>query len=355
MLDAAIAKIDWPMLLVPAVGTAVLLFPTSSALARLGVVDHPNTRSSHKRITVRGAGVAIVLTISIALSIADRIVVPAWWLLGATLILAIISFIDDVRGLPPVVRFGVQMLVAGLAISGMWQLSVQASMSMPMTAAGIGVSWLWIVGYTNAYNFMDGINGIAAIQAIVTALGTAAIGTRLGISANHPTILLSLVIAGAALGFLPHNFPRARVFMGDVGSATLGFLLALLAVWVAGLTKPWVLFWVALLHANFVLDTSITLVRRASRRERLSEAHREHFYQRLVRAGYSHTSTTLTEFALQCLVAFALWWATPAGWVVKGAVAGGVFAIWVGFFVFAEAKFRAAMARVPQHPETLKC
>ena len=132
--------------------------------------------------------------------------------------------------------------------------------------------------------------------------------------------------------------------MGDVGSAPLGFLLAALGVWVASLTSWWVLFWIALLHANFVMDTGITLLRRAIRGEHLSNAHREHFYQRLVRAGLSHTAVTLTEFVLQTLVAVLLWRATATDPVVRVIVGVAVIGIWLLFFGFAERSFKSSAA-----------
>jgi UDP-N-acetylmuramyl pentapeptide phosphotransferase/UDP-N-acetylglucosamine-1-phosphate transferase len=283
----------------------------------------------------------VILVVAIAINVLSGATVALWGLSALFVILAMVSFVDDARGLPAGLRLAIQALVAvgslamvGSTVSNGWSL---------MWLGFAAVAWLWITGYTNAFNFMDGINGIAASQAIVTSLGTAVIAHALGIPEQHPTVLLAIVIGGAAIGFLPYNFPRATVFMGDVGSAPLGFLLAFLAVWVAAITHPWVLVWIALLHANFVLDTAITLFRRARRGDRLHEAHREHFYQRLVRAGYTHTRVTLTECALQVFVALALWFATPATWTVRVAVGVSVIMLWLAFFAFAEAKFRVSL------------
>ena len=142
----------------------------------------------------------------------------------------------------------------------------------------------WIVGYTNAFNFMDGINGIAGTQAGVGAFAMAAIaGVSIGRWDSAP-IMVSLVVSGAALGFLPHNFPRARMFMGDVGSAPLGMLLSFLVLWICREHSFKLFIPLAMIHANFILDTSVTLLRRIARGDRWLDSHREHFYQRLVRA-----------------------------------------------------------------------
>ncbi|MEN9637462.1 MAG: hypothetical protein RL077_5866 [Verrucomicrobiota bacterium] len=317
----------------------LLTFPVRAVLLRFGVVDKPNERSSHVVPTVRGAGIGIVLVVGgvmgwSALSTGN---LAQGCLVALFFALAAVSFVDDLRGLGPVVRFLTQAIVAAAAVFlfGFWghhSVGLQVLLGC--------VAWLWVAGYTNAFNFMDGINGLAAVQAIVTGLGTAAVSVSAGLTVNHAAVVFSVAVAGAALGFLPHNFPRARVFMGDVSSAPLGFLLAVLAVWIAGETSLWMLPWLALLHANFVLDTGITLLRRVSRGEQWYSAHREHFYQRLIRVGYSHTRVTLIQAGLQVVVVVAVWLATPLGLGVKLAVGVGVVALWLGFFAFAEAKFR---------------
>lgn len=320
------------------VAVAVGMFPVQAALARCGVVDRPNARSSHTRPTVRGGGVAIIFVVAPAFALAGGpetgpISVAA--LLG----LAAVSFIDDLQGVTAAVRFAVQV---GAAAAFLAVLSWPNGTIPENGLIFAFVAWVWITGYTNAFNFMDGINGIAGLQALITGLGTAVIAVAAGVSTSSSPVLIAMATAGSALGFLPHNFPRARVFMGDVGSAPLGFVLAGLAVWIAMLTSWWMLFWLALLHANFVLDTAITLVRRAMRRERLLDAHREHFYQRLVRSGWSHTRTSLTVALLQTLTAFALWTSTTAGTSRRVAVATAIVGMWLLFFWFAETRFRGS-------------
>lgn len=310
------------------------LFPLRVLLERKGIVDRPNARSSHLRPTVRGGGVAIVAVMIVAIGWTEG-GWPGLVLMAATAILAVVSFIDDVNGVPATVRLGFQSLASIAAI-----VALTDSTHVFFGLGFVALAWLWLTGYTNAFNFMDGINGLAGLQALIAGLGTAVVAVAAGLPASSPPVLLAIAVSGAALGFLPHNFPRARVFMGDVGSAPLGFILASLAVWIACLSSWWMLFWVALLHANFVLDTGITLIRRAVRRERLLDAHREHFYQRLVRSGWSHTRTSLTVALLQALAVFALAISTTAGTSGRAAAAVGIGGMWLLFFWFAETRFR---------------
>jgi len=220
------------------------------------------------------------------------------------------------------------------------------------------IGFFWIAGYTNAFNFMDGINGIASLQATITGCGMALlVGTSTGNFASTP-VLLSLLIGGAALGFLPHNFPKARMFMGDVSSAPLGFLLAVVALWLAQTAGWWLMIPLGLLHANFVLDTAITLFRRILRGERWYDAHREHFYQRLIRSGRSHTFVTLWEAGLQ-LVTLGLVLLYPQASVgMRVGITVSVLFIWLVFFFCCEVALRhslksetAVFPAIP-HPES---
>jgi UDP-N-acetylmuramyl pentapeptide phosphotransferase/UDP-N-acetylglucosamine-1-phosphate transferase len=328
--------------------TWIVVLVVKPILRGVGIVDRPNIRSSHAVVTVRGGGVGVVAVVATIIVLSSRQPIQCFGLFVPFLAIAGISFVDDIRGVAPQLRFVLQAAAAGV---GLWTLS---GIITADTVILMAVSVVWVVGYTNAFNFMDGINGIAGVQGVMTGLATAFVGAAVGLPLTHPAIIIAAGVAGAALGFLPHNFPAAKIFMGDVGSAPLGFLLAALTFWIACSTQWWVLFWLGLLHANFVLDTAITMARRAIRGDRLHEAHREHFYQRLVRAGYSHTFVTLTEAGLQVIVCVAVWAATPSTlaanaevsmqnleWIKMLAVAAGVVCVWLAFFAFAEVRFRA--------------
>jgi FlaA1/EpsC-like NDP-sugar epimerase len=173
-------------------------------------------------------------------------------------------------------------------------LTVPELGTLNLAWAGALATFVWIVGVTNAYNFMDGIDGIAAGQAVVAGLGWAVIGWVNG----QPTVgTLGALIAATSLGFLGHNWPPARIFMGDVGSAFLGYTLAVLPLVAsagsAGIGPTAALMWAMLLAWPFLFDTSYTLVRRLLRGENIVTAHRSHLYQRLTAAGHTHLFVTI--------------------------------------------------------------
>jgi UDP-N-acetylmuramyl pentapeptide phosphotransferase/UDP-N-acetylglucosamine-1-phosphate transferase len=323
-------------------------------LLRWQIIDAPNSRSSHTRPTVRGGGIAIIVTLLVAggwlLSRSDR--QPLLMVGLCIFALAVISFIDDLKSIRVVIRLGCHFLAAvvvliTLGVSGMIvDLSPDAGLLLPAVMSGV-LGCLWVVGYTNAFNFMDGINGMAVCQAAITGLGMALLAGLASGNLTSPPVLLSFALAGAALGFLPHNFPNARMFMGDVGSAPLGFLLGVLVLWLARSVGGWLLIPLALLHANFVLDATITLVRRVARGEKWHQAHREHFYQRLVRSGKSHAFVTGWELGLQLIVLALMVLYLQASGPVRVVLIGVVILIWLAFFAYSEVSFRRAVGFRP--------
>ena len=266
---------------------------------RAGVIDVPNERSSHAIPTPRGGGIAILLgvaTAGLAVSFDSSLL-----LLGAcTLLIAIAGLVDDIRSLGALPRFLTHCVAAALPIwldemflgwiawpwDGVWLLGW----------LGIPVTLVFLVGMTNAYNFMDGINGIASMEAIVAALALAILSLQIR---DLSAAIVAGALAGAAAGFLPWNFPKASIFMGDVGSGAIGFLLAALAVRYAVQGAPIIAAVLPLLP--FLLDTGVTLVRRILRGERFYAAHRSHFYQRLNALGWSHAAVTLLWSGLALL------------------------------------------------------
>jgi UDP-N-acetylmuramyl pentapeptide phosphotransferase/UDP-N-acetylglucosamine-1-phosphate transferase len=324
----------------------LLCFPVQSELSRRRLIDHPNGRSNHVNPTPRGGGVAILAVVIVgfvAIGLFKTQTLPLI-LAGAALGLAAISLVDDYKPLPARVRFAAHSLAALLVL--LWVIRAgngKNAVDFPHFNWALPVLFLWIVGYTNAFNFMDGINGIAAGQASATAIGSVLL---VGLDSGRwrePSEMCAVLIAGAAVGFLPHNFPRARMFMGDVGSAPIGFLLAAIALWFAAEFGWYLLPPLVLLHANYVLDTSITMGRRFLRGDRIYEAHREHFYQRLVRSGKSHFYTTALEMALQAVtLALCLLYLRANGNLLRGGVVAAILLVWVGFFTYAEWTFRLA-------------
>ena len=328
----------------------VLGFPVCSLLRRMGVVDRPNNRSSHDRPTVRGGGIAIIATIVLGAALVyvgspSGIVIG---LIGIGLGLAILSFWDDLRSIPSSIRFGGHALaaLATLALLDWPQMSIGISESGTVavwTWLGIILLFLWISGYTNAFNFMDGINGIAAGQATVTGVGMGCIAGIVSHDWTSPPVFFSIVLGTSAAGFFPHNFPRARMFMGDVSSAPLGFFLASTSIWIANSYGWDLLMPLALLHANFVLDTAITLSRRFLRGDKWYSAHREHFYQRLVRAGKTHTFVTLFEIGLQVVVAAMMIVYVHVGVAARIGLIFLVLTVWLVFFLYCEFEFRKSL------------
>lgn len=271
-------------------------------LRRGGVLDRPNARSSHTAPTPRGGGWGVMLT-----------AVPAWiaialfWddaarlapiVIGAAALIAI-SWIDDRRGLGPAPRFAAQIGAVLLGLLALPGDKTVFPVPFALDRAMLAVGWLWMV---NLFNFMDGIDGLAGTETAGVGVAFAALGL---IGATDPAVgLYGAAIAGAALGFLRWNLPPAKLFMGDVGSVPLGYLLGWLCLTAAIGGHPIA---AALPPLYFVADATITLLRRAARRERVWEAHREHFYQRAIKAGDSHGRVTATvAIANVVLIALAL-------------------------------------------------
>jgi UDP-N-acetylmuramyl pentapeptide phosphotransferase/UDP-N-acetylglucosamine-1-phosphate transferase len=227
--------------------------------------------------------------------------------IGAVLIIAISGW-DDLRSLPNRLRFAAHLLAACIAV---WGCGYWATIALPglgnvtLGLAGLPVTILWIVGLTNAYNFMDGIDGIAGGQAVAAGIGWAVLGWLTG----QPLVsILGLLLAATNLGFLGHNWPPARIFMGDVGSAFLGYTFAVLPV-IAAQHNPRLAVAGVLLVWPFVFDAAFTFLRRLRHRENVFAAHRSHLYQRLIIAGYSHRFVALLYIGLALAgVILALAW-----------------------------------------------
>lgn len=220
------------------------------------------------------------------------------WILGATGVLAGVSFCDDRWGLPPLLRFSLQMITAvalvvggGLALDS---ISLPFGGILPLGPAGPPVTVLFLVWMANLYNFMDGMDGFAGGM---TMLGFAFLAYFGWHSGQQFIFLTALLLSVGAAGFLLHNFPPARIFMGDVGSVPIGFLAGALAL--LGCRERRFDVWVPLiLFSPFVVDATMTLMRRVARQEKVWEAHRTHYYQRLVLAGWGHRRTVLAEYGL---------------------------------------------------------
>ena len=267
------------------------------------LLDIPNVRSSHFYPIPRGGGIAIVIvTLAGSWLILPfvRSDVTAWqWLvftIGALLI-AGVSWLDDLRSLSTRVRFAVHLAGAVLAVLafGAWkEITLPGLGNVNLGLLGWPLTLVWIVGLTNAYNFMDGIDGIAGGLAVVAGLGWVIMGI---IGSNPLLCIVGILLFASSAGFLGHNWPPAKMFMGDVGSAFLGYTFAVLPVIAARGDARFMLVGILLVWP-FVFDTVFTFLRRLRKRENVFTAHRSHLYQRLVISGLSHQTVALLYVAL---------------------------------------------------------
>jgi FlaA1/EpsC-like NDP-sugar epimerase/UDP-N-acetylmuramyl pentapeptide phosphotransferase/UDP-N-acetylglucosamine-1-phosphate transferase len=324
--------------------TAAVTFVTAAVLLKFlrgttGVLalDVPNARSSHSNATPRGGGVVMVVAVTVGM-LAGAIAFPAWRplalsFLPAALVIAGVSFIDDRRPLPTWLRFAVHVgsALALVAMTGIWrQIELPWAAILPLGGVLASViTVLWIVGLSNAYNFMDGIDGIAGLQAVFAGMAWAAAGIALD---SLPIAVMGVLISSSAAGFLLHNWSPARIFMGDVGAVFLGFTFAALPL-LAAPADPRAPIFAALVVWPFIVDSAFTLARRTLRGEPIFAAHRQHVYQRLVETGLSHgqVATTYGLFSLIGSLLGAAYWVNPQGSAI--AVVAGLPLMMLGLIV----------------------
>jgi len=295
--------------LLAALASMLLTWLVIEYAQRAQMHDAPGARRMHQRLTVRGAGLGFVVTViafwagfGAALGFSNSL--GRWALCSAAgvSLVAAISWIDDRRGLPVWPRLLAHCLAAACVTFGALP---GLSANWPLFVVG-AVPVLLLLPAINFWNFVDGVNGFAATQAIVVCFGLALLAWFAG---DVPAAWFAAVATGAVGGFLPYNFPKARAFMGDVGSASLGLMVGALALMPVAGTRG-ALPAALLLIAVVFLDAGLTLLWRMIRRppRRWYTGHREHLYQWLTRCGWGHTRTTLTylmaSVALAALVVF---------------------------------------------------
>ena len=250
------------------------------------VLDQPNERSSHTVAIPRIGGVAIVLAIAVGWLILG--LESAWLLLGLAGLIAGISLIDDVRHVNITIRLFIHFLAATLF---MYFMIGDAELNWIFRIACITAT-AWMI---NLYNFMDGIDGLAGGMAF---LGFAAYGFATALFGDDIRfVVANFCISGAALAFLCFNFFPAKIFMGDVGSTSLGFLAAAFGLY-GWNNEVWPIYFPVLVFLPFIADATITLAKRALSSKKIWQPHREHYYQRLLTTGLSHKHTTLIEYGL---------------------------------------------------------
>ena len=270
------------------------------------VLDLPNERSSHTFPLPKSGGVGIVVSFSIAclfiyfVAEVARIPDPFFWgFLLSAVALAAVSFVDDVTQKSFLAKIFTQMLcvIAMLAVGvSIKVLSLPFLGETSLGAWGYPLTFLWLLGLTNAFNFMDGLDGLAGGVAVIAASFMCAIAWSQG---SYFVYVTSYALVASVAGFLVFNFPPARIFMGDVGSAFLGFTFAALAIIGASFDYGRLSFYIVpLLLFHVIFDTFFTFARRLMRGEKVHLAHRSHLYQLLNRMGYSHRQVSLYHYAV---------------------------------------------------------
>jgi Fuc2NAc and GlcNAc transferase len=260
------------------------------------ILDIPNERSSHKSPTPRGGGLAIVISWFIGISILFSIGAienKLYFALMSGIILAIVSFLDDLYTLKPIIRLLIQLITAVLAFAFLKGIN-------PVNLPGFSfetkivlypLSIIGIVWFVNLYNFLDGIDGYASLEAIVMAFLMYLLSDNIA----------CLIILSATIGFLFWNWPKAKIFMGDIGSTQLGFILVILGIYFHNTTDFSIVHWL-ILSSLFWFDATLTLFRRIRNRENLAEAHKKHVYQRAVQSGFSHQQTIVFSLFLNLVI-----------------------------------------------------
>jgi len=311
-------------------------------MIRFPILDHPNARKAHTTPTPRGGGVGVVVAFMLGMivlfAIADNARLAAMQFLGvivAALAIAGVALADDAWDLRFTTKLAAQggaalvAVASGLVID---RLAVPGLGLVPLGWLGVGLTLFWIVGCTNAVNFMDGSDALVGSVMLVASLALALISASEGAWFVYAS---ALFLAAGFAGFLPFNLPRARIFMGDVGAQFAGFVMAVLAVAAARFDATQISFLIVpLLLFSLLFDAAVTLARRALAGERVSSPHRSHLYQMAVRSGVSaaHVAAAHSGFAVFHGVLAALFINLPTPWkptVLLPALA--VQLVWAGW------------------------
>ncbi|MBC7800147.1 MAG: undecaprenyl/decaprenyl-phosphate alpha-N-acetylglucosaminyl 1-phosphate transferase [Gemmatimonadaceae bacterium] len=290
----------------------------------VGRLDQPDARKAHTSPVPKGGGVGVVVAFLVGIAVlyryADfaRLADPYFrGVILAASAIALVAFIDDLRDWPFTVKLAAQVAAAALAVgSGLvvTELNLPWWGTLALGWTGAPLTLVWILFATNAMNFIDGLNGLASGVSAITCAVLAAIAAAFG---GWFVYAASLLLAAGLLGFLPYNFPRARIFMGDVGSQFCGFVLAVLAVAAGrfqGVSLSVLL--VPMLLFGVLFDVAFTLVRRLVAGDRITDAHRSHLYQVAHRSGLDARLVTLVHWG------FALWGGACC-WLFVGAEGWG--------------------------------
>lgn len=329
----------WLHLLTVAILSAVLTGLMRRYALSQQLLDQPNQRSSHAVPTPRGGGVAIVVAFLLGIGVMGTPSTVTTALVGGGIGVAVVGFIDDHGHIPARWRLLAHFSCAAWILYwiGAPRLELLGN-TVDLGALGLVLAALYLVWMLNLYNFMDGIDGIAGVEAVIVGAGGTAVYWVAGMPMADE-VGLSALLAAAALGFLLWNFPPAKIFMGDAGSGFLGLMLGAFSLQAAAVHPLLLWCWLVLLGV-FIVDATVTLIRRLLRGERVHEAHRSHAYQHAAREFGAHRPITLAIAAIN--VFWLLPWALAiASGYVDGLV--GVVAAYVPLLALA-LRFRAGTA-----------
>lgn len=301
-------------LFAPIVAAMVTVLLTAVILHRRlgnGAMDVPNERSLHQKPIPRIGGVALMAGVLSGWSLMfDEL---TWWLVVPVLGLFTVSLLDDFYSLSVKKRLPTHLLAAAVLVLGSGMFSEHGWVVSLLVL-------LLTVWMTNLYNFMDGSDGLAGGMALFGFIfyGLAAMAAH-----NDALAMLNFAIAAAALGFLFSNFHPARIFMGDAGSIPLGFLAAGMGLW-GWQSGNWPAWFPVLVFSPFIVDASVTLMRRALRGVKITEAHREHYYQRAIQMGWGHRNVALLEYGLMLTVGVSALSELDRSWPLAMLLAWGI-------------------------------
>ena len=303
------------------IATAVVL----PILHRCKIFDLPNDRSSHEKPTPRGGGIALVF-VAVTIWLAISYDVLDWfefsessqtvrWVIGGAVFLALVSWTDDLKGLNPLIRLASQLgTVVGVMIC-LPEPLVLFNETIPGWLDQFLIAFLWI-WFINLFNFMDGIDGLAGVETGAIGLGVFFIAICTGTGETLPIFALTLSAVG--IGFLFLNWAPAKIFMGDVGSVPIGFLLAWLLL---SLAQKGYMLQALIIPAYYLADATVTLVCRAFRREKIWLPHRDHYYQQAVQRGLGHAHVSIVVAGVD---AFLIGSAFLSLWSEVGGLLGGM-------------------------------
>jgi UDP-N-acetylmuramyl pentapeptide phosphotransferase/UDP-N-acetylglucosamine-1-phosphate transferase len=295
----------WAPLTAFAAALLTVWWLTRGRLQRL-ILDHPNPRSLHDAPVPRTGGLGVHAGALLAAAVIAPALPPAFWIAyGAVLA---VSLAEDARGIPAAWRLALHLAIAAAFAAA---VLAPAHGALMLVLATLACAWM-----ANLYNFMDGSDGLAGGMAVI---GFSCYGIAAALAGNTDFALFNLSLAAAAAGFLVFNFHPARIFLGDAGSVPLGFLAAALGV-IGWVRSEWPWWFPFLVFSAFAVDATVTLARRLARREKVWHAHRDHYYQRLVRMGWGHRKTALAGYAVMIASGGAALAARGAGAAAQAAV-----------------------------------